>query len=271
MSVERPIYENREFYGPLELSKTAPEMRYRYMLEHPDDPTRLIRTTDEGLYINKADMDAQVTIAQYVLEELKEHSVNHVNPTFIDETSDSGEPYMLITVDELTDATAYRELIRNDSLTPDQAQEADHALCGMLEYLKDVVHNDGYYDPEMMNLDQFAYCPSLPNGQKMVLVDVEPIGGKVFNPDEDSIEFGCASDFAATVATLITDAITLSNKSKRPIKSLRKAAEIVLLLPGESEMTEKLKSDLLQAIDSCELTPELEYYAKGVLVDTEDF
>lgn len=270
MNAERPAYEKREFYGPLELAQDVPEIRYRYMLEHPDDPSKLIRTTDEGLYVDQHDMDEQVRITQQVLHDLKSHGINHVNPSYINETQDGGEPCLLIVVDKLKDFEPYSKLIGNGNLTSDQIHEADLALGSMFDFLGRMMDEDGYIDIEMMRLGQFVYDPSQPEGQKMVLVDVEPVGGRKVDMAEDSMEEGYPSSLATAVAKLTADTVNLANKTGADIDSIRKATEIIERLPGDSEETGRMKSVLLAALDNRALNKELIYYSEAGLVDDED-
>jgi hypothetical protein len=269
MNAEPPVYEKREFYGPLKLSEDTPNNLYRYMLEHPDDSSKLVRTTD-GLYCNQEDMGEHVRITQQVLQGLKDHGINHVNPSYIDESSEQGKPYLLIVVDKLKDFEPYSKLIDRGDLTSEQAHEADLALNHMFSFLEQAMSENGYIDTEMMHLEQFVYDPSQLKGQKIVLVDVEPIGGEKVDMKEDSMEHGYPSSLAITVAKLAADAINLARKTGYHVESLQKAAEIIDLLPGESELTNQMKADLLRALDSRELTPEVMYFANGGFVDEDD-
>lgn len=270
MNAERPAYEKREFYGPLELAEDVPEIRYRYMLEHPDDPSKLIRTTDEGIYVDQYDMDEQVRITQQVLHDLKSHGINHVNPSYINETQDGGEPCLLIVVDKLKDFEPYSKLIGSGNLTPEQIHEADLALGHMFDFLGQAMNENGHIDIEMMRLGQFVYDPSQAEGQKMVLVDVEPVGGVKIDMNEDSMEHGYPSTLATATAKLVTDTVNLANKTGADVGSLQKAAEIIERLPGDSEQTNHMKSILFAALDNRELSKELIYYADSGLVDEED-
>jgi hypothetical protein len=262
MSAERPIYENREFYGPLELSKTAPEMRYRYMLEHPDDPTKLIRTTEEGEYADRGEMDHEVAKSIATLEGLEEHGITHTHPVYSAETGAKGRPYLVMTVDKIADATPYSTLIENNILTDNQLHEADRALCGMLDYVHDVMSNGGPYDSEMMRLEKFVYTSDT-NGS-LVLTGIEPFASDVYDPDSDPNEESIALDYpsglAICVINLTIDTVTLSTKTDDSLESLQKAADAVTRLPGSSDATNKLKSDLLTAITTRTLTPELMHY-----------
>lgn len=270
MNAERPAYEKREFYGPLELARDVPEIRYRHMLEHPDDPSKLIRTTDEGLYVDQYDMDEQVRITQQVLHDLKSHGINHVNPSYIDETSEDGEPCLLIVVDKLKDFEPYSKLIGSGNLTPEQIHEADLALGHMFDFLGQAMNENGHIDIEMMRLGQFVYDPSQPEGQKMVLVDVEPVGGREIDMAEDSMMRGYPSALATATAKLVADTVNLANKTGASVGSLQKAAEIIERLPGDSEQTNHMKSILLTALDNRELSQELVYYADASFFDQED-
>jgi len=270
MNAERPAYEKREFYGPLELARDVPEIRYRYMLEHPDDPSKLIRTTDEGLYFDQNDMNEQVRITQHILHDLKSRGINHVNPSYINETQDGGEPCLLIVVDKLKDFEPYSKLIGSGNLTPEQIHEADLALGHMFDFLGQAMNENGHIDIEMMRLGQFVYDPSQAEGQKMVLVDVEPVGGVKIDMNEDSMEHGYPSTLATATAKLVTDTVNLANKTGADVGSLQKAAEIIERLPGDSEQTNHMKSILFAALDNRELSKELIYYADSGLVDEED-
>ena len=270
MNAERPEYEKREFYGPLELAQDVPEIRYRHMLEHPDDPSKLIRTTDEGLYLDQRDMDEQVRMTQQVLHDLKNHGINHVNPSYIDETSEGGEPYLLIVVDKLKDFEPYSKLIGSGNLTPEEIHEADLALSHMFDFLGQAMDENGHIDIEMMRLGQFVYDPSQPEGQKMVLVDVEPVGGREIDMAEDSMMRGYPSALATATAKLAADTVNLASKTGASVDSLQKAAEIIERLPGDSEQTNHMKSILFAALDNRKLSKELIYYAESGLVDEED-
>lgn len=270
MNAERPAYEQREFYGPLQLAEGVPEIRYRYMLEHPHDSSRLIRTTDEGLYIDREDMEETVRVTQYILRSLKNLGINHVNPSYINETGEDGEPFLLIVVDKLKNFEPYSELIRHDSLSEEQIHEVDLAISHMFDFIVLAMKENGYIDIEMMHLEQFVYDSSQQAGQKMVLVDVEPAGSRKVEMDKDSMEYGYPSPLCGGAAKLIVDTIELANKSEYYLQSFQKATEVIRLLPGDSEKTNQMKKDLLNALTTRTLSRELMYYADVGIIDNKD-
>lgn len=275
MNAERPVYEKREFYGPLELKGESSENRYHYMLEHPDDPTKLVRTTNSGLFQDKFEMDKDVKIIQHILQKLEEQGINHVNPSYIDETSESGQPYLLIVVDRLHDATDYSKLIENGNLTDDQREEADYALGHMYGFLKQAVEDEDYVDEEMLRLDQFVYDQSQPKGKRMVLVDVEPIGGTEINMSQDSMDHGYPTALASITTQLVADTVELAKKTGATLESTQSAIEVIKMLPGNSVKTQQMKNILLHALIHHELTPQFLHLLDGASedegIDDEDF
>lgn len=250
MSTERPEYENRTFYGPLELSKEVPQNGDRYISLHPDDPTKLVRASAEGEYYDSDEMNTLVYANQKVLEGLSEHGVNHVNPLYIDQTRESGKPCIITIVDKLQNVTSYIDLTKSDAFTDEQLTEIDHVLCGMLDFTLQAMREEGYVSPEIMKLNQFVYDDSQPSGKKMVLVDVEPRDGEKIEASRDSMKYGYLSPLADAVAKLVIDTIVNTNRAGWTFASVEKAAEAVQALPGESADTIKAKAQLLQALDS---------------------
>lgn len=269
MSAERPAYKKRTFYGPLELSPDAPQNGDRYIMTHPEDPKKLVRASGEGTYEDLDDMNMRVFITQKVLDGLSRHGINHVNPTYINETSKSGEPYLITVVDKLQNIQPYSELLKSQNMSDTQVREADLVLEHMIEFAIEAMQENGYIDSEMMRLDQFAYDASQAPGKKMVLVDIEPIGGIKVDMSRDSMEHGYSSILASTVAGLCADAIELSNKSGHAIKSLRTAARAVETLPGNSEETVQAKTILLHALDSRRISQVVDNLASGEALDYE--
>lgn len=271
MNTDRPTYENRTFYGPLNLAAGAPQSGDRYIMTHPDNPSRLVRASGEGVYYDQKEMHTRVYHTQQVLKGLSEHGINHVNPTYIDETSDSHKPRLIVVVDKLDNFQPYTELLTNDTLTDEQIHEADQAISNMLSYIEQAINESGYHDQEMMRLDQFVYDSSKPEGKKMILVDVEPTGGGKIDVNRDSMEYGYPSPLLNTVIRLCVDAIELSNKVGYPIASLQRAAQIIMQLPGESPATNSAKAELLHALDTREISETtMNELVNGRLWDEED-
>jgi len=222
------------------------------MLTHPDDASKLVRTVGEGTFYNKVEMDTRVYETQQVLEGLKEYGISHVEPTYIDQVTSSGKPYLLMVVEKLSNVDSYQDLLKSGALNVDQANEADKTIEYMLRYTAHVIKDGGYIDPEMMRLSQFVYDSSRPEGKKTVLVDVEPIGADPVDITEDSVgENGLLTYLSRTVLTLCIDAINLATGSgNKNIGSLSKAAKVVEALPGDSVATNNFKATLLRALDN---------------------
>lgn len=248
MNTERPEYENRTFYGPLELSKDMPQSGDRYIAVHPEDPTKLVRASSKGEYYDHEEMNTLVYANQKVLEGLSQHGVNHVNPVYIDETSISGEPYLVTIVDKLQNVTPYDDLVESGSLTDEQFTEFDDVLCGMLDHTLQAVREEGYICSEMMRLNQFVYDESQPQGKRMVLVDVEPRNGYKIDIGRDTMKYGHLSPLADAVAQLAINTIVNTNRAGRTFASLEKATEAVKALPEYTADATNAKALLLQAL-----------------------
>jgi hypothetical protein len=258
MNIEQPDYVNRTFYGPLELSKEVAQNGDRYISLHPDDPTKLIRSSGKGVFYNHHEMNEIVFATQKVIEGLTEHGVNHVNPQYIDQTTELDDPHLMIVVDRLQDVTPYDELRKRGTFTDEQLIEIDYALCGMLDFTLQAIQEEGYISAEMMHLKQFVYDESQPPGKKMVLVDVEPLDGQKIDTRIDSMKYGYPSQLAYTAVQLAIGAIVNTNRAGWAFASIQKAAEVVTNLPGESMDTIKAQTYLLHALYSKTIT-------KGIL------
>lgn len=269
MNAEHPAYEKRTFYGPLELDPDTPQERDRYMMTHSEDPNKLVRASGEGAYTDRDEMDMQVFITQKVLDGLKRHDINHVNPAYINETSEGGEPYLIMVVDKLQNMQPYSELLKSEEMNVDQVSEADLALRHMIEFTIEAMKENGYIDREMMRLEQFAYDPSQEHGKRMILVDTEPLGGLKIDMSRDSMEYGYSSMLASTVSRLCIDAIELSNKARHSVESLRIAAKAVEALPGNSEETIRAKAVLINALDTRRVDQLVDNLASGESLDYE--
>lgn len=268
---EHPTYEKRNFYGPLELAPDVPQHGDRYFMRHPDDATKLVRASGEGAYSNKDDMDEQVFAAQQVLNGLREHGVNHVNPSYIEQMSENGEPYLITVVDKLEDIVSYEELIDGGGFDESKIYEADTALCHMIDYTLSVIQENGYYSSEMMRLNQFAYDESQVEGKRFILVDIEPINSHKIDTTEDSMEYGYPSMLTGMVARFCADSIELSNIAGRSLSCLEEAARVVEALPGDSPATNRVKEVLLTALDTLTVSPEMQReIVDGGLYDEED-
>jgi hypothetical protein len=267
MSVEYPEYGDRAFYGPLELSTEYPQNGDRYIALHPDDPTKLIRASSQGEYYDHNEMNSIVYATQQVLNGLSQYGVNHVNPVYIDQTSEAGKPYLITVVDKLRNVKSYSDLIEDEVFSDEQLSEIDHALCGMLDFTLQSVYEEGYISPEMMRLNQFVYDESQPPGSKMVLVDIEPRDGCKVDVNRDSMKYGYLSPLADTVAKLVVDTIINTNRASWTFASVEKAAAAIEALPGDSEGTINAKTKLFQALDSKSISQEVLNLLK---IDEED-
>lgn len=271
MNIERPVYEQRTFIGPLNLAADAPRNGDRYIMDHPDDRSKLVRASGEGVYYNQQEMHTLVYRTQQVLKGLSEHGIAHVNPLYIDDTRESDQPRLITVVDKLDSFTPYTDLLTRDTLTTEHVYEADHAISAMLSYIEQAMDESGYYDQEMMRLDQFVYDASQPKDKKMILVDIEPTGSGKIDMDRDSMAYGYPSPLFTTVIRLCVDAIELSRKADHPIPSLAQAAQIIMQLPGESPATNAAKAALLHALDTCEINEEtMSSLVNGGLWDDEE-
>lgn len=270
MNLERSVFIDRDFYGPLELASVNGERGDRYVMLHPTDPTKLVRASGKGTYLNKEEMYKRVSDTQQVLGGLGEHGVTHVNPLYIDDTREDGEPYHLAVVDRLNNVRPYDEIIASFELSIDQIEEANLAIGHMLSYAMQTIHKGGYIDPEMMHLSQFVYDSLRPRGEKMVLVDVEAIGASKVDSTGDSIENGLPTALLRTVAELCVDIINLAKKSERQPTSLQSAIAVIKALPGESSETNDAKEVLLEALATNDINPEITNLANGEMIDSED-
>lgn len=257
MNIEKPDYINRTFYGPLELSKEVAQRGDRYISLHPDDPTKLVRSSGKGVFYNHHQMNEIVFATQKVIEGLTEHGVNHVNPQYIDQTTERDDPHLMIIVDRLQNITPYDELRNRGALTDEHFVEIDSALSGMLDYTLEAIQEEGYISSEMMHLKQFVYDESQPSGKKMVLVDVEPLDGQKIDVSVDSMEHGYPSRLADTAIQLVIGAIANTNRAGWTFASIQKATEVVANLPGESMNTIKAKTYLLHALYSKTITKNI--------------
>jgi len=265
-----PSYETRRFYGPLELSLSIPETSETRALKHPDDPSKLIREINaELLYASQEEMDNDVYMAQIVLDGLRAHGLNHVDPSYIDETSKDGELGLLAVVTKLNNGTRYDDLL-STHMSQEQIDEADQAICSMLDHTSQVMKEGGYTDAEMMHLSQFVYDNSQPEGKKMVLVDIIPLGGRKIDMEKDSMGYGFPSTLAKTVVKLSIDAINLANKTDRTITSLQKVAKLVEALPGDSLDTNDAKTALAHALNTQVITREISNLDHGRPVNLDD-
>jgi hypothetical protein len=271
MNIEHPAYEQRTFYGPLNLAANIPQHGDRYIMIHPDDPSKLVRASGEGVYYNQQEMHTLVYCTQQVLKGLSEHGITHVNPSYIDETGENRQPRLVTIVDKLDSFLPYTDLFSKETLTGDEVYEADHAIGGMLSYIEQAMEEEGYYDQEMMRLDQFVYDASRPKDKKMILVDVEPTGSGKIDMNRDSMKYGYPSPLFTTVIRLCVDAIELSRKAGYSIPSLAQAARVVMQLPGELPETDRAKVELLHALDTCEISGDtMNNLVNGGLWDDEE-
>ena len=265
MNIENPApsYSKRTFYGPLELNPDIRQNDYRTVLAHPEDPSKLIREINaEGLYFNKTEMDETVYATQQILKGLSEYGVNHVDPSFFDETTDD-ERRLTAVVTRLIDVRSYDELIEG-SVSLEQIYEIDQVLGNMFDYIAHAMEEEGYIGAEMMHLGQFVYDDSQPKGRKMVLVDTDPLYASKIDMQEDSIKNRFVSELTQTVARLVVDAITASNKAEQPLASFQKAASVIEALPGESYYTLSAKEALLHALDTHEISTHVRALDEGV-------
>ena len=270
MNAERFVYAERNFYGPLELASANEERRDRYIMLHPDDTTKLVRASNKGTYLDKKEMNERVSNTQQVIDGLSEHGVSHVNPSYIDGTSEGGEPYLITVVDKLEYARPYDEIIAHPELSGEQIKEADLAICHLLSYAAQIIHDGGYIDPEMMRLSQFAYVASSPAGERMILVDVEAFGAFEVDPNKDCMENGFPTALVRTVAELCIDAINLAKKSEHQLASLQAAIAITKTLPGKSPETNEVKMALLWALENNEISSEIVNLASGGIMGNEN-
>lgn len=269
-------YTPREFYGPLQLDPEMPQSRDRYFAIHPDDPSKIIRYTSDraGNAYDKEEMDEKVANTQRVLDNLTRHNIPHVNPMFIDETNAQGQPSLMIVADRLTNVRSYTEdIISAESVAPDVAREADVVLERLFNCVNTATQEGGYLDREMMGLGQFVYDDSRPVGQKMVLIDVEPLGASKVDPFEESIREGYPEGTCAlsTTARLSVNAIRLAQKTDYHVQSLRAAARVIEILPGNSENTNAAKMALLDALDKKTVSLEVLNLAMGEAMDCDAF
>lgn len=256
MTAEHHLYGDRGFYGPLEPIANSPLHNGRYIAKHPDDSSKLVRSSGEGAYYDRVEMDSRVRATQRVLDGLAKLGLNHANPSYIDDTRQNEQPHLVTIVDRITNHQPYADLVASDDLSADQVDEANNVIDIMLTYTGQVMNTGDYIDSEMMRLDQFVYDASQPTGKKMVLVDVEPVGGQKVDINEDSMAHGYPTFLMDTIVQLCTDAIELSNKAGYPVTSLQKAATIVGELPGNSAETNEAKATLLQALDTLSVDNE---------------
>jgi hypothetical protein len=253
-----------------------PQPLGRFFAIHPDDPSKIIRYTSDRASdaYDKEEMDEKVANTQHVLDNLTRHNVPHVNPLFIDETNNQGQPSLMIVVNRLTNVRSYTEdIISAESVAPDVAREADLVLERLFDCVDSAVQQGGYLDREMMGLGQFIYDDSRPVGQKMVLIDVEPIGARKVDPLEESIREGYPEGTCAlsTTARLSVNAIRLAQKTSYPVQSLEAAARVIEMLPGNSENTNAAKIALLDALDKKIVSMEVLNLAMGEAMDSDAF
>lgn len=139
------------------------------------------------------------------------------------------------------------------SLNFDQISEMDQALTSMLEYTAQIMDEGGYIDPEIMRLEQFVYDASQPQGKRMVLVDIEPLGSEKVDVNKNSTEYRYPSALASTVIKLGANAINLAKKagSGYNLTSLQKAARAIEALPEDDSLAiDEAKIAFVRALDS---------------------
>lgn len=274
MNVEKTSYGIRDFYGPLEHAGLTDIANERDILVHPDDPSKLIRTSHEDAFFSKNDMTILVNNTNILLDKLGEYGINHVNPTYLDQSPDDDTPRLMTVVDKINSAQPYGEVIKG--MSQELVDKADGALANMLSYAQNVAENGGIIDPEIMQMSQFVYDSE---GQKLVLVDVEPIGAHEIDISEESIEvyeeegveYRIPSPLSRTVAQLCIDAIELSRHAESPPSGLRVAANVIDALPGSSEVTDEAKISLLRMLDTGEVTPDVLNMSMGEsLLNTDE-
>lgn len=253
MNTERPIYEKRTFYGPLEIAADLPQDKWRSIMKHPDDPSKLIRVSGEGAYWDQDEMDESVYATQQVIKGLSKHGIHHVNPSYIDATDKDGRPHLLAVVTRLSHVQPYESLLLDESLDTDQIREIDQTLTNMLAYATQVMEEGGYIDPEIMRLEQFAYDASQTEGKRMILVDIESLGSVKVDVNKNSIEHGYPPALASTIIKLGVDAINLANKVGQDytLTSLQKATDTLEALPeNNSSAIDDAKIAFAHALDA---------------------
>lgn len=273
MNAEKSPYGVRDFYGPLELAGLTDPASGRDILFHPDDPNKLVRTSHEDAFYNKNGMTELVNNTSNLLKGLGEHGVNHVNPTYIDQSPDDDTPRLMTIVDKIDSAQPYSEFF--EVMSQEQVVEANDTLVNMLSYAQSVAENGGIIDPEIMQMSQFVYDSE---SQKFILVDVEPIGALEIDISEESVEisedegveYRIPSPLSRTVAQLCIDVIELSRRAESPLSSLRAAANAIDALPGVSGATDDAKISLLQMLDTGEVTPDILNMSMGESLLNED-
>lgn len=277
----QPTYGKREFYGPLQLDPDIRQPDDRNFMIHPDDPTKLVRF-NKGFVAGREQLHDEVAGTQRVLEGLSRYGIPHVNPVYMsEETAYRWEPAdLIIVVDRLDNVRPYSEILGGENIPLEVVQEVDQLLCRLLGYVGEVLQQGGYIDTEMIRLDQFAYDASRPVGQKMILVDVEPIGSGPVDPAKESIREGISEDVypagyptkgAQTTARMIVDIIELARATDYPLESSQVAAHVAQMLPGDSLQTNEAKAVLLHALDTNEVSQAVFNLAISEKMDCEEW
>ncbi len=187
--------------------------------EHPSFPDKLIRWENYS-YEDFRVIPTLKTLIQTLQET---YHIPIVEPDFIISDRPISEQARalglkpstvdIITVSEkVADAVPVKALLEQD-VAPEVVHECDLLSQRMIAHLRNAYEQGGVYCSEFCHYSQYVYTPSASKGQRLVLVDVEPLGLMVEPSSYERIPGFVPVTMLDLLADMTHDIISLEEKS----------------------------------------------------------
>lgn len=215
--------------------------------EHPGLPGKLLRWNngiDHG--------DKTIPVFKSLLEELRDrYHIPVVQTDFV--VSDSEQPAsadVVIVSDKIDDAVPLERLQDPSEMPEEVVDEFDLLTQRIIAHLRDVYEQGGAFCTELYQYRQYVYSPSRPRGQRLILVDIEPIGFYYEPPNGGRIPGYGSIVLLESIADISNDLLVLEHQTHRELAAASEIIDLVSTIQNNGIASlEEAKQRIVAAIE----------------------
>lgn len=151
----------------------------------------------------------------------------------------------------IEDGVGFGNLEKIGVIGDEVAYEIDRTTDGLARHIGDVAVHGGILNPEYMRLAQFVISPSKPQGERMILVDVEPMSPQVVAKPELRRESGeDIMPIVTSTAVLLRDFLSVKPYTDYDFSAVESMRQTINMIHGGDSVFERVRNDLLQALNT---------------------
>lgn len=162
----------------------------------------------------------------------------------------------VVTVMDKIEGMPALEVLKQDEVPAEVVSEFDLLSQRMIEQLRHVYENGGFHCQEIYRYEQFMYSPAAKEGERLILVDVEPIGFYFHYPQSERAADAIPVEIIETVATITEDIVELEKKIGHKLAAHSAVVDFIASVDSNGfDSMEEAKRRILQALELQAIQP----------------